>query len=468
MIRNFFMILLLFIMYEGFSTLPEKMVIPFPGVFRMADTILMILAFFSLIFYSTVLRVLHRFHEESMLIITACVLVLLSPLMALLFFDQPYLTGLLLLRHNLFYLTFIMFVLLLRPRDQLDNSLMILNILFCVYIVFLLFTKYFPSLGLIHYQEGYYESIGYMRFGEHRLYFPSENVPILLYCLALAGILHPRRKKGSLRKASAVLFIFLLIYAILETGTRAVFISLFLTTTFALFTSNQRMLRNMAIASTIIIICAQTLAVEVSGRGISFLEDSKLGKIVMLSDKLPPETERMFQVSMYMKHFIKSPLTGVGNLRSGKTHDEAQRTYRKYGFWNAVDIGYLKMAAENGMVGMVWVVWLYSYLYRRSKQTLKKALALGDEPIAEAVARGLRYFLIYLAISGFTLPHLVVPDRIPAIVLALAIMAVTRESLRLRTADSTSREVGANPALGSMERYGKAFSCGNHRQLQRL
>jgi hypothetical protein len=204
--------------------------------------------------------------------------------------------------------------------------------------------------------------------------------------------------------------------------------------------------------------------VEVSGRGISFIEDSKLGKIVMLSNKLPPETERMFQVSMYLKHFIKSPLTGVGNLRSGKTHDEAQRTYRKYGFWNAVDIGYLKMAAENGMVGMVWVVWLYSYLYRRSKQTLKKALALGDEPIAEAVARGLRYFLIYLAISGLTLPNFVVPDGIPTIVLVLAIMAVTRESLRLRTADSTSREVGANPALGSMEGYGKAFSCGNHRQ----
>ena len=136
-----------------------------------------------------------------------------------------------------------------------------------------------------------------------------------------------------------------------------------------------------------------------------------------------------------MKHFIKSPLTGVGNINSGTTRRRRViRTYRKYGFFNGVDIGYLKVAAENGMVGIAWVIWFYSYMYRRSKQTLKKALALGDEPMAEAVARGLRYFLIYLAISGLTLPHFVRFERIPAIVLALAIMAVTRESLRLRTA----------------------------------
>jgi ribose/xylose/arabinose/galactoside ABC-type transport system permease subunit len=86
------------------------------------------------------------------------------------------------------------------------------------------------------------------------------------------------------------------------------------------------------------------------------------------------------------------------------------------------------------MVGIAWVVWFFSYMYRRSEQTLKKALALGDEPVAEAVARGLRYFLIYLSISGLTLPHFVSFGNIPAIVLTLAIMAVTRESLRLRTA----------------------------------
>ncbi len=54
--------------------------------------------------------------------------------------------------------------------------------------------------------------------------------------------------------------------------------------------------------------------------------------------------------------------------------------------------------------------------------------------VAEEVARELRYILIYLAIYGLTLPHFFFHDRIPAIVLALNIMAVTRESLRIRTA----------------------------------
>ena len=433
MIRNCFVILLIFVLCEGLFLLPEKMVVPFPGMFRMADTIFLILPFFLLMFSPTVLRVLHRFPEESMWIITACLLVLLSPLMAWLFFDQPYLTGLLLMRHNFSYLTFFIFVLLLRPRDKLDNLLILLTFLFGVYMVILLVNKYFPAMRFISFPEGYYRHEGFMRFGEYRLYFPLENLPILLYCLALAGILHPPREMSILRKTFALVFILIFLFAILSTFVRALFVSLLFTTIFALFTSNRRMLRNMAIALTIIFVCIEGLAVAVSGSGIYFFEDSKLGKMVMQSGNLPPETGRKLQASMFMNHFIKSPLTGVGNINSGATSEERIRTYQKVGYFNGVDIGYLKVAADNGMVGMAWVIWFFSYMYRRSKQTLKKALALGDEPMAEAVARGLRYFLIYLAISGLTLPHFVRFERIPAIVLALAIMAVTHESLRLRT-----------------------------------
>lgn len=136
---------------------------------------------------------------------------------------------------------------------------------------------------------------------------------------------------------------------------------------------------------------------------------------------------------MYVNNFLKSPLTGVGTLAMGVT-ETFSRSFRKYGFFNATDLGYPKIAGEYGLVGLAWVVWFYSYVYRRSRQTLTQALALGNAPEAEAVARGLRYFLIYLVISGFTLPHFVTLDGIPAIVLTLAFMAVTRESLQLRTA----------------------------------
>ena len=138
-----------------------------------------------------------------------------------------------------------------------------------------------------------------MRFGEYRLYFPFENLPILLYCLALAGILHPPREMSILRKTFALVFILIFLFAILSTFVRALFVSLLFTTIFALFTSNRRMLRNMAIALTIIFVCIEGLAVAVSGSGISFIEDSKLGKMVMQSGNLPPETGRKFQVSMY-------------------------------------------------------------------------------------------------------------------------------------------------------------------------
>lgn len=434
MISKVFLIFILVIIQEGFYLLPEEFVVLIPGVFRISDSMFFVLPVFLLIYINNILGIFHRFREETMLILFACFLVFLSPLMAWLFFDQPYLTGLLLMRHNLVYLTFFLFIMLFKTNSSIENILKLLTMLFFVYTIIVIVTKYFPDLGLINFPKG---TNIIMRFGETRLRFPYENIPILLYCFNLSSILYPRKGKNIFNKAVSLAFIFLLFYALLSTFTRIVVISLLFITVYALYTSKRRILQYMAISLTIIFISVQLLSMAVSQGGIPFIEESKLGKIVLQTGKLEPESGRMFQVSMYVNNFIKSPFLGVGNIASGKYDEERDnymRSYRKYGIFNNTDIGYLKMAAENGLVGITWVVWFYSYIYRQSKQTLAKALALGDEPVAEAVARGLRYFLIYLAISGLTLPHFVVYNRIPALVLALAIMAVTHESLRLRTA----------------------------------
>lgn len=435
--RHVIMVLLLLLLYEGFYLLPQRFVELIPGSFRLLDATFFILMFFFFLSIQSIFRSIHRFGEESLLVLTACALVLLSPLMAYIFFGQPYYRGLLLMRHNLTYLTFFIFVLCIRSREDLGRLLNLLTLLVGVYVVILLITKYFPDLGLIHLPYGYFIGGGKIRFGEFRLFFPYGDITVLFFCITLARLLYAPKTDSRGRKVLEVGLVLLVTHAILSTYTRILVFSLLAVTAFALFTSKRPLLRYFATFLVLLFIFIQVVAMAASGKGVSFIEDSAIGKMIFQESSLAPEEGREFQFWMYMKNFLKSPLVGVGNIASGKLDYEANPymiAYRKYGLFNTTDLGYPKILAEQGLLGLAWVVWFYTYLYRRTRQTLTEALKWGDEPAAEAVARGLKYFLIYLIISGFTLPHFVYISGIPAIVLTLAFMAVTRESLQLRIA----------------------------------
>ncbi|OGC94623.1 MAG: hypothetical protein A2W25_09365 [candidate division Zixibacteria bacterium RBG_16_53_22] len=450
MIRRLFIILLLFVLYEGFYFLPKKLVEIFPGAFRLADALFIILPLFSIFFARNMFRAVSRFREESLLVLGICGLMFLSPLMAEQFFGQSYTKGLLFVRHNLGWLAFFPFAIMLRDLDGVERTIRVLTILAGIYVVILLLTKYFPDMGLIHYDKRAYSITGSLiRFGEYRLFFPYGSVPILFYCITMARFLHPPQGGGSLlRRAFDLAFILVVAYAILSTFTRALIFSVLIATAFGLFSSRRRFLKYVAVFVVFMVVSMQAMVMASSEGGVPFIEDTKLWKMILKTSTLPREADREEQISMYLTHFPKSPLTGVGNLVTRKdTEWEIGKltTYRKYGFYNATDIGYLKIAAENGLLGIAWVIWFLSYFYRRSRQTLSRAVKRGDGSTAEFVARGHLYFLIYLSISGLTLPHFVYEDGVIILALSLAIMAVTRTS-------SNEQDVGTppcNPARSS-------------------
>jgi hypothetical protein len=449
LIRNSLIVLLLFILCDGFCLLPEKYVV-LPGVFRIRDSIFIILPVFFLFSLPNFFRAFYRFGEEAMWVLAACALVLISPLMADIFFGQSYLTGLLLIRHNLSYLTFFMFVLLLRPYDDLDRLLRLLSILMGLYIIALLLTKFFPGLELVHYQKGYYEEMGSaVRFGEFRLFFPYADFAVLLYCITLSRLLYAPKTDSGWRKFWEFAFILLVAYASLSTFTRILVFSLLPVTVFALFFSPRPLLRYAAIFMVLVFVSAHMLNLGWSSSGVSFIESSKLGKMLFKSSGLDEEVGRKFQLRVCMENFIKSPIVGVGTLASGKFSEDREapmRTYRKFGFFLVGDLGYPRIAAEWGLLGLAWVIWFYWYLYRRSRETLAAALKRGDAPEAEAVARGMRYFLIFLFITGFTIPTFIYMEGIPVIILALALMAITRESMQ--------PDRGNHTASGRQETHG--------------
>ena len=135
---------------------------------------------------------------------------------------------------------------------------------------------------------------------------------------------------------------------------------------------------------------------------------------------------------MFLDQMMRSPFTGVGTIATRKDTEEeigSLTTFRKYGFFNAVDVGYPKIAGENGLLGIVWVAWFFSYLFRRSKQTLSQAISVGNLPFVEAIARGHYYFLIYLIVSGITIGHFIYPYGLTIIAFSLSLLAVTRVSV---------------------------------------
>jgi hypothetical protein len=424
---NSFIVLMLFLYHEGFYFLPENWTIV-PGVFRMSDAFFAIIPFFAL----SACRTFTRYREESWLVISFCALMLVSCLMGQLFFPQTISDGFLNLRRNFFWLSFFAYVPLIRDLDRAEKLLKALTILVGCYMVVLLVTRSIPTLGLIHFPKNVYSAFGGLkRFGEFRFFFPYGNIPIMLYCIALARMTHGEIEEGVFTRTFRLIFLAIVFYAAMSSYTRAVVFPLLAVTVYALFTSSRNALRAAAVILPILLVCCQIMITQL-GESSSFMQDNKLGKMITKSGTLESEKGRMFQASMYLTQFARSPLTGVGTFAIGKYANREGgelMSYKEFGFFGASDLGYLKILGENGLLGVAWVIWWFNYFFRQGRRAIAGAHETGNPPKAAIVGRGLLFFAAYLLISGVTLGHWVHPNLITILPLALALMAIARKSV---------------------------------------
>jgi hypothetical protein len=419
------------ILYEGFKLLPESMVV-LPGVFRLSDVFIILLPLVLLVFFGRIVHLYRSCFAESQMVMAMTAMVFIGPLMALIYFDQPYLVGLSFIRHNLEWLVFFPFALLLGDLEGVEKFIKVFTVFIGAWVLLLILTKYVPTLGIIDLRHGYYAKGGFVRFGDFRLFLPYGSVPIYLFCIALARQLHGRVTGEKIWNWISLGFVLLVFYAIVATFTRSLVVALLVVSLYAISTCRQRLLRYFGFGLALLLVAIQGIGMAAGTGGFSFIEESNLGKMALMSDKLQKESGRSLQSKMCVDNFLKSPVAGVGNLVSGKLDYEKNmlmRTFRKYGFFSAGDIGYLKIAAENGLFGICWIVWFYWHLYRRSKEIIVRAKRSEESRTAETIGWGTIYFMLYLLVSGFTIPHFISADGIPIVALALAILAVTRRSI---------------------------------------
>jgi hypothetical protein len=439
LIANVIVALLLFLQHEAFYLLPKEVLVA-PGVFRMSDALLVIAPVFVLSIPGT----FSRYREESLLVISFLLLMLMSCLMGSYFFPQTYFEGILNIRRNFAWISFFMFIPLIRNLEQAERLVKFLTFLTGIYVLILILTKFFPNLGIIHFPKRVYDlTSSLIRFGEFRLFFPYGNISLMLFFIALAQLLNGGMKESFITQAMRLAFISVVSYAVVASMTRAVIYPVLTTVAFAFIRSKVGGIKAMAITFAILLIAFQVASSAISTSGSSILENTKLGKMLLKSDELAPEAGRLFQVKMYLMQFARSPITGVGNFAIGKYtnhEDGVQKTIKEFGFFNGSDLGYLKILAENGLIGVAWVIWWFSYFYRRSRQTAAESQVLGGAPFAEVLIRGLFLFNVYLFISGVTLGHWVHPNVLTILPLSLALMAIARVSVKDGSVSQNARE----------------------------
>ena len=323
---------------------------------------------------------------------------------------------------------------MIRNLDRVESLLRLLTVLVGVYVVILLLTKNFPNLGLIHYPEIYYNIKGGLkRFGEFRFFFPYGGIPIMFYFIVLARMIHGTVKESGITWFFRFFFLMIVMSAVMSSYTRGVVFPVMIVTAVAFFSIKNRILKYAAVAIVILLVSFQVLSKAMDEGGGTLIEGTKLGKMVSKTGELSPEDGRKLQAYMYLTQFMRSPLTGVGNFavtRFSKYKDAGVlQSYRAYGYFAGSDLGYLKVLGDHGLLGILWVIWFYTYLFRRGRQTLAKAQALGGVPGVEILTRGLLYFTLYLLISGVTLPYWIHPLHITLLPLLLALMAILRVSV---------------------------------------
>ncbi|MBV5326814.1 MAG: O-antigen ligase family protein [Chlorobium sp.] len=438
---NSIIVLILFLYHEAFYLLPEAILVA-PGVFRMSDAALVILPLCAL----TVPKTFSRYKEETWLVITFILLMLLSCLMGSLFFPQSYWAGLLNIRNNFIWLSFFAFVPLIKDMEQVERLVKLLTFLTGVYVLILLATKMFPDLGILHLPTNIYSKQSTLkRFGEFRLFFPYGNIPLMFFFIALAQTLNGYMKESFRAKVLRIVFMFIVANAIVASMTRAVFFPVLFACTIAFISCKKKGVKYLGFVFLILIASYQVLSVSVGSEGGTLLEESTVGKMLFKSSELAAEHGRMFQVNMYLTQFQKAPLTGVGNFAIGTFSNRegggVLESYKVFGFFNGSDLGYLKILAENGVFGIAWVVWWFVYFYRRGKQTLAKAEQSGELPFTAVLTQGLIYFTTYLLVSGITLGHWVHHNVITILPLSLAIMAIAR-----RTANQLDEQTIKEPS----------------------
>ena len=423
--KKYLLLLLVVLMYEGFGLLPESLTVLIPGYFRMKDIIFPVFVLLCCFKFASLTVVFRRNTQASLIVLSFCLLLVLGIVMARAHFGQSIFTGFLKLRDNFnIILVFILFLLIDNEKD-LSFVVRGLSLIVCVVGVLSVIQYFIPNVHIFSGKdiEGIYSGTKLLRLGSYRLYFPAASLAVLLFCYTAGEIIIIDNPKFFYLKCTFLLFLFTLFFM---QQTRARLLTLSVVSLIAIFMGKKVRYKIVATALVCLLVMIQLLFFSISGHGIISLKNSRIYKLTQtvfsVFDKKQEASirDRFIQAEMYTSYFQKYPICGAGTLAFGSPLS------KKYGLYNTSDLGYLKLLCEYGLVGMTWLVWLFIYVFRKSRVNLGDMNSLKDLPdIYMGIMYGTRFFYLYVLVSMLTLPHFSRGHTITYMGISIALLDIT-------------------------------------------
>jgi len=420
--KKYFALLLIFIMYEGFGLLPQFLVVPIPGVFRLTDSFLLIVFIVYILNLRKIGYIFREHTQASIIILFGCLMFITGIFMAQFHFGQPILTGFLKLRQNFNLLLFFIILMLIYNEKEVTFFVRGISVIVCFIGVLAVIQYIIPDIPIFQGRDidALYSGEKLLRYGSYRIIFPAAHLAVLLYCYILGELIEIEKPNKFYLKVSFLIFLFFLFYI---QQIRATILTITIVSIYALFTCKKTNYKVGVSILLFMLICGQLLSFAISNQGLSDLENSKIyymtKSVLNAFDSDDSSINARFeQTDMYLHYFKKYPVLGSGTLAIESPLS------KKYQLYNTSDLGYFKLLCEYGMVGFFWFVWLFVYVHRRTKKILAEKSKSNIPDIVIGITKGTRLFYMYIGISMLTLPHFSRGSKIIYMMISIAFLEI--------------------------------------------
>lgn len=380
------------------------------GVFNTSDIGLLMLI---LMFFGFVLR--RRTHlltdnGFSILIIAYLFYSLVQAAVVSFNFGQSVIDGLIAVRHQFYYLSFFVFLAILDTPAKVERMLNVIGVL-AIVLVIIGIVNY---AGMTLYYHKWAEGHG-IRSGITRAYISGMDIVTLgLFWLMSSWVMDSRIQ---LKRETSILI--LVVGHVLEQA-RGRIIGFFAAIIYVLFV--ERRYKTLAAGAAVFF-----LAVAVAQ--VAMEENIFLTPFVSAFTDVSEGTGswrgRMQQLETGVEVFMEHPYFGSGTaaLRvaedaglTGPMMDELSAIARKE------DLGYAHWVKAYGIPGILWILTFWALLYINFRKVRNQYTAEYRRIALTATG-----YLSFVVVSFITLPHLMRPDLIILLCLALAILVKVRQ-----------------------------------------
>jgi O-antigen ligase len=329
-------------------------------------------------------------------------------------YGQSMLDGAMLLRHQLYYLSFFLFLYLFKSFEDIRA---ILNTVAVIGIaLFMLALINYSGIVIFHHQWADGHGV---RGGVERGFIPGMDI----VSLALMWFTSAWGTAASSRKTTIGSVIMIGAHFFRQTRSRII-----AATAVLLFMMLYRKEYKLVLASVIIgIVLIAALQAFLPG---NFFYDLYTTSFTDVTESEGTWTGRSIQLEAAWNIFLQNPLFGSGSIAlkgdSGLMVSDTDYNVRLIA--SKSDLGYAHWLKSYGIVGLIW---LFGFLYSVWRYAQRSLHLLGEKD--KQIALFIMSYTVFIVISSITLNYFMMPHRIILVCMAAAISVRIHQLARLNT-----------------------------------